>query len=131
VDRDQELPGSRRRRERAGRAGVNARRVVLRAEHAGADSRFLEAYVDADGALHIDGQDLGPGTRPVSSDGEYEWFATIAAEDVPRLEVLLGAAADEDVLDVLARSYTGRASYELERLLRESDIPVRRSVWSG
>jgi hypothetical protein len=107
-----------------------ARRVTLRRERAGADSRFLEAYLDASGDLHLDGQDLGPGTAPVSADGEYEWFQRIAAADVPRLLALLGAPAGEDVLDVLERGWRGARSYELERILRTSGIPVDRTVWS-
>jgi len=87
--------------------------------------------VDEAGALHIDGQDLGPGTAPVSDDGEYEWFETIAAGDVPRLVELLGGAPGADVLDVLEQDWTGRRSYDLERILRESDIPVKRVIWSG
>ena len=66
-------------------AGPPPRKVTLRAERSGTDYRHLEAYVDAAGVLHIDGQDLGPGTSIVSDDGEYEWFETIAAADVPRL----------------------------------------------
>ena len=60
-------------------------RVELRKEHDGTDSRYLRAYLDASGNLHIDGHDLGPGTAPVSADGEYEWFKTIRAEDVPKV----------------------------------------------
>ena len=97
------------------------RQVTLRDERAGSDSRHLWAYTDAAGRLHIDGQDLGPGTASVSSDGEYEWFETFAEEDVPRVVALLGGQPDEHVLDVLER-WSGR-SYELTRLLRDSGIP--------
>lgn len=100
------------------------RKVTLRDERAGKDSRHLWAYVDEAGNLHIDGQDLGPGTAPISPDGEYEWFKTIAAVDVPRLVSLLGGTQGEDVLDLLERSFSGAGSYELETRLRESDIPV-------
>jgi hypothetical protein len=99
------------------------RKVTLRDERSGKDWRNLWAYVGPDGALHIDGQDLGPSTAMMSSDGEYEWFKTIAAIHVPRLLTLLGGQPGDDILDVLA-SYTGEHSYELEKLLRESDIPV-------
>jgi hypothetical protein len=104
--------------------------VVLRDERDGANRRYLCAYLDLAG-LHIDGQDLGPSTALVSEDGEYEWFETIASADLPRLVALLGGASGEDVLDLLERDWTadGR-SYELEARLRESDIPVQRSVWS-
>src|SRR5215210_7404301 len=105
-----------------------SRTVVLRDEHHGNDHRHLSAYLDDEGALHVDGHDLGPGTEMVSSDGEYEWFETIAAADVPRLTVRLGAAPGEDVVE---RDWTGRRSYDLEALLREGDIPVQRFVWGG
>ena len=108
-----------------------SRRVNLRAERDGLDSRFLDAYLDDEGNLHIDGQDLGPSTGPVSSDGEYEWFKVIQARDLSRLKALLGARPDEDILDVLERSWTGPRAGELETLLSESGIPVSLSVWSG
>jgi hypothetical protein len=107
------------------------RTVTLRDERRGGDVRWLGAYVDGAGALHIDGQDLGPGTAMVSSDGEYEWFETIAAADIPRLTALLGGGPGDDVLDLLARDWTGDRSYDLERLLRESDIPVKLFTWGG
>jgi hypothetical protein len=91
------------------------------------------AYLDDEGNLHLDGQDLGPGTEAVSSDGEYEWFQTIAAVDIdmPGVIELLGGEAGDDMLELLASSWTGNRSYELELRLRESDIPIRRSTWSG
>ena len=46
--------------------------VTLRDEVDGPDSRHLWAHIDQEGNLHIDGQDLGPKTAIVSSDGEYE-----------------------------------------------------------
>jgi hypothetical protein len=104
---------------------TDGRTVMLRAEHDGADSRYLWAHLDSDGNLHIDGQDLGPGTAIMSDDGEYEWVQAIAAADVPRVVALMDGHADEDVLTVLER-WTGRGSYELERRLRESDIPIER-----
>jgi hypothetical protein len=105
--------------------------VILRQEHDGHDHRHLEAYLDEQGRLHVDGHDIGPGTGPVSGDGEYEWFQTVDAADVPRLVKLLGGADAEPVLGLLARSYTGERSYELEQVLRESGIPTHRHTWSG
>jgi hypothetical protein len=105
------------------------RKVTLRAERTESDYRHLEAYVDEAGDLHIDGQDLGPGTAIVSDDGEYEWFETIDAVHIPRLVVLLGGQMGDDILDILERDYTGIGSYELEKRLRQSDIRVKRHVW--
>jgi len=110
---------------------VSTRKVTLRAERDGRDYRHLEAYVDETGRLHIDGQDLGPGTSPVSSDGEYEWFKTIAAADVPRLVALLGGRPGDDVLDLLERGFTGPRSYDLEARIRAGDIRIELFTWSG
>lgn len=106
------------------------RTVTLRLEDDGTDFRRLTASMTPEGALSVEGHDLGPGTAIVSPDGEYEWGTTVAAADVGRLVALLGGSAGDDVLDVLERSYTGAASYEFERILRESDIPVERWTWA-
>ena len=77
------------------------RTVTLRQERRGDDVRWLGAFVDGAGALRVHGQDLGPGTAMVSSDGEYEWFMTVAAGDVQRLVALLGGQPGDDVLELL------------------------------
>ena len=101
---------------------------MLRSEQSGDDARYLWAYTDDEGNLHIDGQDLGPATAPVSSDGEYEWFQTISAADVPQLLALLGGDPGSDPLDVLEAGYTGRRSYDLERVLRTGGVRVQRYI---
>lgn len=67
----------------------------------------------------------------VSSDGEYEWSKTIVATDVPRVVALIGGQAGDDVLELLERDWTGSRSYDFERLLRESGIPVTLFTWGG
>jgi len=104
-------------------------RVVLRNDHFGDDIRRLEAYLDDEGNLRLDGHDLGPGTAMVSDDGEYEWFETIAAADLPRLVELLGGTPGEDILDLLTRRYTGAAAGEFTRILYNSRIPIKRMTW--
>lgn len=111
--------------------GRRSRDVVLRDELTAGGRRVLTAHVDERGNLHIDGQDLGPGTAMVSSDGEYEWFQVIAAVDIPAVVALLDGQAGDDVLDLMATGWVGARSYELERRLRESTIPIERSIWSG
>ena len=93
------------------------------------DERYLWAYLTSDGVLHIDGQDLGPATTPVSADGEYEWFQAIRPEHLPRLVEILGGEPGTDVLELLAERYTGSAAGELEHVLRESGLPVERFVY--
>ena len=119
-------------RRRSGRVeGTPVKKVALRAEVEGRDSRNLWAYLDDAGALVFEGQDLGPGTAPVSSDGEYEWTTTIRADHLPRLLELLGAPPGADILLVLQQDWSGPKAAELERLIRESELPVERWTWSG
>ena len=101
------------------------REVMLRD---GEDDRYLTAWVDEQGRLRLDGQDFGPATAVVTSRGEYEWFHTIAAEDVPRVLELLGADEDADVLEVLERDWNGARSGALERLLADSSIDMSTHV---
>ena len=98
-------------------------RVTLRDEVVGPDRRYLGASLNKAGGLVIEGQDLGPAAAAVSPDGEYEWWTTINAEDFPQLWALLDAPTGSDILQVLAENWTGERSYELERRLRDSDIP--------
>lgn len=104
--------------------------ISLRAEIIGPDSRYLSAKVDGNGDLVLSGQDLGPATSMVSSDGEYEYWITVEAAHIPVLLARLGASERSDILEVLALSWTGERSYELERIIRNDDVPHRLSVYS-
>src|SRR5215831_5777377 len=99
-------------------------KVVLRDERDGPDSRYLEAYLDDQGSLRIDGQDLGPATTVVSPEGEYESGRVIRAEHLPELLRLLGGAAGDDILELLERRWSGPRSGDLERVLRDCSIPI-------
>jgi hypothetical protein len=107
------------------------RTVSLRAEHDGPNHRHLSATLNTEGALVIEGHDLGPKTEFVSSDGEYEWSRTILREHLPQLLILLDEPADADILSILEHYWTGPKSYELEDRIRASDIPSALWVWSG
>lgn len=90
------------------------RTVSLRAEHDGRNHRYLIATLNSEGALVIEGHDLGPKTELVSSDGEYEWSRTILREHIPQLLILLDEPGDADILSILERYWTGPKSYELD-----------------
>ena len=107
------------------------RTVILRNEHHGRDSRHLSARLDADSNLVIEGQDLGPGTAPISRDGEYEYSHTVLREHIPQLLALLNAPHDAEILGVLTEHWTGMQSYELERLIASGAVPTQFSSWSG
>lgn len=109
-------------------------RVSLRKDDRPDGKSFLDAFLDDQGNLHLEGQDLGPMTAGVSDDGEYEYFLEMSATDLPRLLELLGAPSGGDVLAELASNWSGPASYELERMIDESGIPVKRlpgPKWGG
>jgi hypothetical protein len=109
---------------------MSGRRVNLRDEHRDGDHRYLDAWLDEGGNLHIDGQDLGPGTGPLGGDGEYEWFQVIPAASLPALRELLRIGPDVDLLDALEHSWSGSArSRALEERLRGSDIPIALDTW--
>ena len=107
------------------------RTVTLRDEKDGRDSRYLCAYLDDHGNLTIEGQDLGPSTGLVSGDGEYEWMQLICAEYIPHVLRILGEPAGVGILDALEARWSGEKAGELERRLRESNIPIKRSSWGG
>jgi hypothetical protein len=106
--------------------------IVLRDEKRADGSHLgLWAYLDTAGQLHIDGQDLGPVTRTVSTDGEYEYFKIVRHDYIPGLVAVLGGKPEDDILDLLKENWTGEKSYELEDIMRECDVPIVLAVYSG
>jgi hypothetical protein len=99
--------------------------VRLRAESVGPDQQYLDADWDDDGNLVLSGQDLGPRTRGVSPDGEYEYWITVEAAHLTKLLVLLGEPEGSDVIRVLAEGWTGNRSHELERIILHDGVPHR------
>ena len=99
------------------------RSVSLQNEHREDGSWLnLDASLQRDGSLRISGQDLGPVTKGISPDGEYEYFYTVAAEDVPALVVALGGQPGIDVLDLLEQRWSGDDSYSLGAAIRSSGV---------
>lgn len=97
-------------------------RVVLREESDGPDRRYLRASLSRSGELLLEGQDLGPSTRIVSDDGEYEWVTTVRAPQLTALRELLEIAPDEDLLVALEQRWSGARSHDLEAALRTGGV---------
>ena len=95
----------------------------MREEASGDDRRYLTASLSEAGDLTLEGQDLGPSTSIVSSDGEYEWLQTVRVEHLLVFRHRLGIDEAEDLLDSLARNWNGARSYDLEAVLRSGDVP--------
>lgn len=85
----------------------------------------LWARVEDDGSLHLDAQDLGLPPGLMSDDDEYEYFRTVAPEDIPALVALLDGRPDDDVLHLLASHWSGDRSFRLEGLLAAAPFPVQ------
>ena len=98
------------------------RTVTLREIDRGPDHFALWATLAEGGDLLIEGQDLGPGTAPVSSDGEYEYSYLIAADKLPSLCEVVGLPAGGDLVEHLAAEFSGEASWRLEDIIRSSGL---------
>lgn len=110
---------------------MQERAVTLRAERSrdGANSYRLEARRDADGCVHIEGQDLGDTPAMFWGSGEYEWTIKIPAQAVPRyVEALGGDPVRNDVLDLLAVKCAADDRYASRAFLDEAGIPYE--FWS-
>lgn len=86
---------------------------------------ILEASLTADGSLELEAQDLGGTAYLMNPDGEYDYRRTIVPEHLPALIALLGGRPGDDVLDLLARDWTGYRSFDLEAPLRDAPFPLR------
>ena len=96
--------------------------IYLRQERNGNDSRYLSAYLDDLGNLHVDGQ-TSAWNGPVSADGDAS-FKAIRAEDVPKVVALLGRRTWRSRTRPAGGSLYGEGSYELEKVLQESEIEI-------
>ena len=106
---------------------MTKRSVILRQSRDALGSRFFGAMLSDDGALTIEGQDLGDGVEQFFGVGnrEYEWVWTMTSNDVAQLRAALEA---EDVLVALAERFSNDAAAELPTFLASHGIPYE--SWS-
>ena len=104
--------------------------VVLLDERREDGSRLrMTARLDDDRTLHIEGRDLGPVTKFVSPDGEYEYSYRIEATDLPATVAVLGGEPGTDVLDLLRQRWCGLAAYDIGAALRDGGVRFRFWRW--
>ena len=101
--------------------------VTLRDTRDEDGSRQLSATLKGDGALLIEGQDLGPGVERFFGPGltEYEWAWIIRPPGVKTLKLAL---ARDDVLAALRDRFSGDAAADLQRFLDDNAVPYE--PWS-
>ena len=102
------------------------KRVILRDTRDEDGTRYLDARLEPNGDLIIEGQDLGDGVERFFGPGEreYEWTWTVKAADVPKLKRALGGG---HVLKALKRRFSGSAARDLKPFLVAHAIP--HEVW--
>lgn len=96
-------------------------KVSLRLIRDGDDFSHLHAEVEPNGDLVLDAFDAGPIAQLMGKD-EYEYTYTIAAEHLPALRRVLGIDPDADLLTALTKQWAGRASFEMEKLIRDPSV---------
>jgi hypothetical protein len=105
--------------------------VILRDLKTATDSRHLVATLQPDGALRIEGHDLGDGVEQALGAGvrEYEWKTEVSAGDIARLIAALDPDhhADANILDVIRATCSVDAA-NLEATIRACGITPK--FWS-
>jgi hypothetical protein len=101
--------------------------VTLRESRDKDGRRQLSASLQGDGALLIEGQDIGPGVERFFGPGltEYEWAWIIRPSGVKALKLAL---ARGDVLTALRERFSGDAAADLQPFLEDNGIPYE--PWS-
>jgi hypothetical protein len=92
-------------------------------------SYHLRARLREDGALVIEGQDLGAAPERFWGSREYEWTITVPPEAVPRLVAALGGRpGGSDPLDLLAARYAEDPRAASRSFPDEAGVPC--DFWS-
>jgi hypothetical protein len=90
---------------------------------------FLDAGINEDGDLVLQGQDLGEFVEAAMGTDEYEYAKTYAKSTFPAILEALGEPADSDILEVIAARWCGNeVSFEFERRLEKAGI--ERDLWT-
>lgn len=91
-----------------------------------ADRLSVDAYSWSDGAVSIEGQDLGPSTP---TGDEYEYFATVEPGDVPLLLAALGGRPGDDPLRLLQERGEAIVRQGETAWLKEHGVPYSFQTW--
>jgi hypothetical protein len=109
-----------------GRQSTTTFHVILRKINDSDGSRLLEASLNSNGDVIIEGRDYGAGVERIFGFREYEWSWTIPAASVPAL--LQALEATSDVLSAISRRFSGDNAVDLGPFLEANGISAER--WS-
>jgi hypothetical protein len=82
----------------------------------------MSVSLDADDNLGVSGDSYHSDPMPGSDSGDHEWRYKIRNRDLPQLIGLLGGNPGDDIIDLLARNFTGSMADEFERIVDNSGI---------
>jgi hypothetical protein len=103
-----------------------SRTQVRQVQMHSADRLWVGAHAWSDGAVTIEGQDLGPNTP---GGEEFEYYFTVEPADVPLLVAALGGTGDDDPLALLAAHGEEIVTHGEMRWLREHEVPFSLQTW--
>lgn len=102
------------------KTGLRIKKVQL-LEERGPTSRFINARIEDDGNLIVEGQDLGEAPKKWFDDEDYEFWVTVKAEN-----------KDSVILAFIEKLFGGRFSAvdEFREFLKEKGIPFGWMTWA-
>ncbi len=100
--------------------------VILRNVNDSDGSRLLEASINRNGEVVIEGRDYGDGVERIFGVREYEWIWTIPAAEVPVLLRALDASGD--VLSAISHRFSGERAADIGPFLEANGVATER--WS-
>lgn len=102
------------------KTGLRIKKVQL-LEERGPTSRFINARIEDDGNLIVEGQDLGEAPKKWFDDEDYEFWVTVKAEN-----------KDSVILALIEKLFGGRFSAvdEFREFLKEKGIPFGWMTWA-
>lgn len=109
---------------------MNTRTVILRQTKKDTGSRYLAAFLNEQGDLVFEGQDLGAEVEAYWGRGcfEYEWTWTIKAEHLLLLFDALSVPTENDILAALTDNFNEDKAAGIKGFLDREAIP--HEVWS-
>lgn len=110
---------------------LGPREVLMRRDNDGDTLSQLKATCTSDGDLHLYGSTTSSSyVEYMYGDSDYEYTKTVRRAHIPDLLEALGEDRRADIIEVILGKWCGpEASYDFERRMTESGIPVER--WSS
>ncbi len=105
------------------------RSVTMRVDRRPDLVSYLDAKLNRNGDLVLEGQDIGESVERMLGSDDYEYTTTYGKADLRRVLEALDEDPESDIIEVIVARWCGTArSFELERRLADANIPHEK--WS-